>query len=182
METIFILAEHCSTGGWKYGDVMDSHSSVKALKAAFDSIAARNEADVSFSDTYHAAYDLLRSGKACYVYHMALVTLRKLSLSRKPEEYARLSKIICDICALVNDKFALVKGLAAMTQMATYLYERPVAARWRRVRRVITWMSHIRAWLPAYNEIIHLRPGGKIALRCESEFYSLAGGSPIEGG
>lgn len=144
------------------------------IDTAFESIAARNEADVSFSDTYHAAYDLLCSGNACYVYHTARVTLRKLSLSRKPEEYARLSKLICDICALVNNKFVLVQGLVAMPQMAAYLYERPVAARWRRVRRVVNWMGHIRAWLPVYNEIVGLAPGGKLAVQCESEFYLLA--------
>jgi len=154
--------------------MMHPNLSIGALMTAFENIAARNEAAVSFADTYHAAYDLLCHGQACYVYHMALVTLRKLSRARGEEEYARLSKIICDICALVNDKFVLAKGLAAMNQMAAYMYARPVAARWRRVRRVVNWMAHMRALLPAYNEIVHLRPGGKIAQQCESEFYSLA--------
>ena len=173
-QTIETLAEYCSTETTTYGEVMETHPSIRELKTAFANIAARNEGSVSFSDTYHAAYNLLCFGKACYVYHMALVTLRKLARARGKEEYDHLSKIICDICALVTDKFALVKGLADMQQMASYIYARPVAARWRRVRRVVNWMAHMRALLPAYNEMIHLRPGGKIALECESEFYSLA--------
>ena len=170
-----VLAEFCSNGNLDYGSAaLQFNASISTLKTAFKNIAGRNEAVVSFADTYHAAYNLLLYGKACYVYHMALVTLRKLSRARDEEEYARLAQIICDICGLVNDKFALAKGLAAMKQVATYLYERPVAARWRRVRRVVRWMGYMRAWLPAYNEIVHLRPGGKIARQCESEFYSLA--------
>jgi hypothetical protein len=159
----------------KDGNRSNSKGQLSAIKlrTALDHIVARRSHLVSFADTYHAAFDLLLMGEGFLVYQVAISIFCKLSLSYNPEDYTFVSEIICNLCALVNDRYVLPKGFACTKDMSDWLYHRPVAARWRHLRRVARWVGRICVWLTAFKELVDLAPGGKIAQRCELEFYSL---------
>ena len=143
------------------------------LRTALDRIVARRSHLVSFADAYNPAFDLLTMGEGFRVYQVAISVLCKLSLTYNSEHYTYVSKIICDLCALVNDRYVLRKGFASTKDMSDWLYHRPVAARWRHLWRVARWVGRIRVWRTAFKELVDLAPGGAIAQRCEREFYSL---------
>ena len=128
---------------------------------------------MSFAEAYNCAYDLCIQKRAAEVRSLAEAQLRRLSLARVYDAYVERAKEIFDIMLYEEHTHAFLSGLVPLTAEATWLYERPVARRWRRLRLYALWARRVAAWRAAF---IHTRfmPGGSGTQGLAAEFYALA--------
>jgi hypothetical protein len=152
---------------------MDFHYS--RLQRLLHQLADRRSArSVSYAEAYNCAYDLCLRKRAAEVRALAEAQLRRLSLARAYDAYVDRAKEIFDIMLYEEHTHAFLSGLVPLTAEATWLYERPVARRWRRLRLHALWARRVAKWQAAFNHV-RFMPGGSGTPDLMAEFYSLAG-------
>ena len=152
---------------------MDPHHS--RLQRLLHQLADRRTARfVSFAEAYKCAFDLCLQKRAAEVRALAEAQLRRLSLARAYDAYVERAKEISNIVLYEETTHAFLSGLVPLNVEAKWLYERPVARRWRRLRLHALWAGRVAAWRAAF---IHARfmPGGSGTQGLAAEFYALAG-------
>jgi len=104
-------------------------------------IAAHDASGVHFETLYRTAYKMVLHKRGDVAREMVLDILRKLSLVQSREKFTlatRLFKSVFDY----SERVWVPKAKVPMLNVAAAaLYERPVAARWRRVRRAVKWVA-----------------------------------------
>lgn len=128
---------------------------------------------MSFAEAYNCAYELCIQKRAAEVRALAEAQLRRLSLARAHDAYVERAREILDIMLYEEQTYAFLSGLVPLTAEATWLYERPVARRWRRLRLHALWARRVAAWRAAFNHTRYM-PGGSGTHGLAAQFYALA--------
>ena len=156
-------------------EVLPSHQpSLHRLEWILQQLTDGHGRQVSFADAYNDAFRLCTMNRSSEVRYVAEEQLRKLSLARPYDVFVERAKEICDIALYEESTYAFSNGMTPLTAHASWLYERSVARRWRRLRRAVLWERRIAAWRMAFDQV-RFMPGGSGLGALEVEFYALAG-------
>ena len=136
-------------------------------------IADGRGADMRFSDCYFDAYQLVLRGRGDDVRALVVDLATKLSLARVEAFYYERCKEFRDIVMYCERTYTVKHALKPIQIIAKELYDRPVAARWRKVRLCALWHRRFREWFLLY-EHARFVPDGPGAAAAQEEFYALS--------
>lgn len=104
-------------------------------------IAGNGAAHVHFETLYRTAYKMVLHKRGEVAREMVLEVLRKLSLVQSREKYAMVARLFKSVFDYSERVWVPKAKVPMLDVAAAALYERPVAARWRRVRRAVKWVA-----------------------------------------
>ena len=143
------------------------------LQRGLREIADGHGADLRFSDCYFDAYQLVLWGRGDDVRALTVDLIAKLSLARVEVFYYQRCKEFRDIVMYCERTYTVKNWLKPIQTIAKELYDRPVAARWRKVRLCALWHRKFREWFLLY-EHARFVPDGPGAAAAQAEFYALS--------
>ena len=143
------------------------------LQRGLREIADGRGAQIKYADCYFDAYQLVLWGRGDDVRALVTDLLGKLSLARVEAFYYERCKEFRDIIMYCERTYAVKHVLKPIQHIAKQLYDRPVAARWRKVRLCALWHRRFCEWFLLY-EHARFVPDGPGAATAQVEFYALA--------
>lgn len=146
----------------------------KRLQRGLRQIADGQGAHIYYADCYFDAYQLVLWGRGDDVRALVVDLLAKLSLSRVEDYYYERCQEFQNIIMYCERTYAMKHLLRPIEHIAKELYNRPVAARWRKVRLCALWHRLFNEWYLIYAHS-KFEPGGSGAAAAQEEFYALAG-------
>lgn len=144
------------------------------LKRALQEIANGHGANVDYSQSYFSVYHLVIEGRAIEVRAHVVQLMKKLACARSETVYFDVCRHLESVLMYCEHTYVARRALKPLILVAKELYDRPVAARWRKVRLWALWHRRFTEWRVLF---AHGRfgPGGSGAAEAEAEFYALAG-------
>ena len=143
------------------------------LTRGLQAIVDGHGAQVKYADCYFDAYQLVLWGRGDDVRALVIDLIDKLSLARVKAFYYERCKEILDIIMYCERTHTKRQELKEIKVIAVELYNRPVAARWRKVRLCALWHRRFHEWFLLY-EHARFVPEGSGAAAAKEEFYALA--------
>jgi len=104
-------------------------------------IAAHDASHVHFETLYRTAYKMVLHKRGDVAREMVLDILRKLSLVQSRDKYVLVTRLFKSVFDYSERVWVPKAKVPMLTVAASALYERPVAARWRRVRWAVKWYA-----------------------------------------
>lgn len=143
------------------------------LQRGLKEIVDGHSTHVKYADCYFDAYQLVLWGRGDDVRALVVDLLTKLSCARVEDFYYERCQEFENIIMYCERTYAVKHSLKPIKLIARQLYDRPVAARWRKVRLCALWHRRFREWYQLY---AHARfvPGGPGAVAAQAEFGALA--------
>lgn len=144
------------------------------LKRALNEIANGHGANVEYSQCYFSVYHLVIEGRAIEVRAHVVELMKKLACARIETVYFDICRHLESVMLYCEHTYVARHELKPLILVAKELYDRPVAARWRKVR---LWALWHRYYLECRVLFAHGKfgPEGSGAAACKAEFYALAG-------
>ena len=138
-----------------------------------DGVMQQRTMSLSFGTMYNNMYNLVIGQKGDEVLELITDAFRRMSLTRRPLVYGMAVGIVKDTAMYLDHVWLKRWEKKSLMEVATEMYERPVARRWRRALAYARWFVRVRAWRMAFDEI-YLKPGNAGALRAEAHFRQCA--------
>lgn len=137
-------------------------------------VATHQARDISFQDLHYVAYNMVIYNRASSLREMTDRLLRKISLTHHKEAYNKVVTQFHNLIDYCERKWVpwARPEILSLAQVATNLYERSVARRWRRACVYLWWVGRIARWLPVFNEHA-FAPGAEAPKRAAKHFYDL---------
>lgn len=143
------------------------------LTRGLKEIVDGHSAHVKYADCYFDAYQLVLWGRGEDVRALVVDLLTKLSRARVEDFYYERCQEFENVIMYCERTYAVKHSLKPIKLIAKQLYDRPVAARWRKVRLCALWHRRIHEWLLLYSHA-KFEPGGSGAAAAQAEFHALA--------
>jgi hypothetical protein len=143
------------------------------LTRGLQEIVDGHSAHVKYADCYFDAYQLVLGGRGEDVRALVVDLLTKLSRARVEDFYYERCQEFENIIMYCERTYAVKHSLKPIKIIARQLYDRPVAARWRKVRLCALWHRRFREWFLLY-EHARFVPDGPGAAAAQEEFYALS--------
>jgi hypothetical protein len=160
----------CLTSNLGLRAVVQHHRLTRKLQEIVDG----DSAHAKYAECYFDAYQLVLCGRGDDVRALVVDLLTKLSRARVEKFYYERCQQVENVVMYCERTYTLKNSLKPIKLIAKQLYDRPVAARWRKVRLCALWHRRIHEWLLLYSHA-KFEPGASGALVAQDEFYALVG-------
>lgn len=142
-------------------------------------LALAGPAAPTFEAVSQDQHTLFRNGAIIPVHLLVRRVMCRLSIATSWYPYYRGTSYVDSASTAMT--FWLLSSCASRTHKvlaveALEIYARPVAARWRRVCRLVRWIARIRRWLPIFNETAY-NPDSVAAKAAAERFRTRASSS-----